>query len=605
MATNAIRTSIKSRVAVRPRDTRVRIERAATIIFNAHEQNVQDFDRLTVRAQRRFEKCDWAGRVRDAARRYDLYEDSLDKTAAALRRCLGPALRDVRIWWQIKRMFGRLISGRYDCDLAETYYNSVTRKVLLTVGIDREIEFFRLSPTPPTAGTEQDIYNTYVVNRPTHLVVREILRSYGFGVEYRDITRDAELVAQEINLRLWPILHYGATYQIDMIGTPFYRNKVAYLVGRIRAADKILPLILPLYNGPNGIFVDTALMDEADTSIVFSFAFSQFQVRVKRHHHLIEFLRSIMPSKPLSDLYFSLGFTKHGKTEFYRTLHKYVHESKEKFIIAPGKEGAVMIGFTMPSFGYVFKLIKDRPCFLRSQTMTEKRTNREEVLQQYEFVCRRDRVGRMVDTQEFTNLRFKRKRFTPELLAEFEAAAKQCVHFEGMYVVIEHLYLQRRVTPLPMYLLEDTDPEAIRRVVVDFGYFLKDIASVGVFPLDLFNIWNYGVTRRGRVVLFDYDDVTSLEKVNFRDKPAPRDYMEELQPDEDRIAAMPNDFFMDETEHYSGIPIPLMGILKRAHGDLFTVEFWVDLKKRVKRGELFDITPYDRRKKFEYRLVGL
>ncbi len=493
--------------------------------------------------------------------------------------------------------------GRYDRDRATTYYNSITRKILRTVGLDREIEFFSLAPPRIKPDPRKQVYRTWHVDRPTQVVVAEILTSYRFKTQFRDLERDASLVAQEINLRLWPILHFGGTYFIDMVTAPFYRNKVAYLVGRIRANHDTLPLVLPIYNIIDGLFVDTALMEEADASIVFSFAFSHFHVNVKWHHELIAFLRSILPSKPLSDLYFSIGYTKHGKTEFYRALHRYVHESKEKFIIAPGKEGAVMICFTLPQFGYVFKVIKDRPCFLRSSEVTSKRTMREEVMRQYDWVCHRDRVGRMVDTQDFENLRFKRKRFSPDLLREFDAAAGGAVTIEREYVVIRHLYLQRRVTPLPMYLLDELNPESIRSVIIDFGYFLKDLASVGVFPSDLFNIWNYGVTRRGRVVLFDYDDVCPLEEVNFRYKPAPKDYLEELEPEEERITAMPNDFFLDETERFSGIPMPLQGLFRRTHADLFTTDYWQNMKRRVKRGELVDITPYDRKKKFENRLL--
>jgi isocitrate dehydrogenase kinase/phosphatase len=436
-------------------------------------------------------------------------------------------------------------------------------------------------------------------------VLATLLGDFGFQSKFRDRDMDASLVAQEINLRIWPIIHFEEAYEIDMVAAPFFRNKVAYLVGRIRAGGQILPLILPLYNSLDGIYVDTALLDEADASIVFSFAFSHFHVQMKWHHELIEFLQSILPSKPLSDLFFSVGYIKQGKTEFYRMLHEYVHLSKERFVIAPGKEGAVMIGFTMPAFGYVFKLIKDRPCFLRSAETTSKRTTREEIVRQYAFVCHRDRVGRLVDTQEFENLRFKRKRFSADLLREFATAATGAVTIERDYVVIHHLYLQRRVTPLPIYLMEERDAEAIRRVVIDFGYFLKDLASIGIFPSDLFNIWNYGVTRRGRVVLFDYDDVCPLEQVNFRHKPQPKNELEELEDDSDRISAMPNDFFLDETERYSGIPVRLKGIFKRTHGDLFTTDFWTNVKRRVKRGELVDITPYDRRKKFENRLLAM
>ncbi|MBK7143265.1 MAG: bifunctional isocitrate dehydrogenase kinase/phosphatase [bacterium] len=579
------------------------VSHAAHLILAMHEEHRADFERLTGMSRLTFEQRDWKERQRIATMRLDLYENSLDLAEQMLSQCLGDSLRDPQVWRLIKSRFRSAIRGRYDRDLAETYFNSTTRKILQTVGINRDVEFFSQRTPNPKKNPSRRIFRTYHVNGPTEKVIADILRQFGFEARFRDLEADATLVSQEINLRVWPIMHYRGGFEIDMIKAPFFRNKVAYLVGRIRADGHLLPLILPLYNSLDGIYVDTALLDEVDASIVFSFAFSYFHVQVKWHHELIEFLRSILPSKPLSDLYFSLGYTKHGKTEFYRMLHSFVHESREKFVIAPGKEGAVMIGFTLPDLGYVFKIIKDRPCFLRSEETTSKRTTREEIVRQYEFVCHRDRVGRLVDTQEFENLRFKRKRFSADLLHEFATAASGAVSIEREYVVIHHLYLQRKVTPLPIYLMEEQDAESIRRVVIDFGYFLKDLASIGIFPSDLFNIWNYGVTRRGRVVLFDYDDVCPLEQVNFRHKPPPKNELEELEDDSDRIAAMPNDFFLDETERYSGIPFPLKGIFRRIHGDLYTADFWKEMKRRVRRGELADITPYDRRKKFENRLL--
>lgn len=581
------------------------LSHAAHLILAMHEEHRADFERLTVRSRHSFEHRDWKERQRIATQRLDIYEESLDLAEKMLRECLGEWLREIRVWKLIKQRFREAMRNRYDRDLAETYFNSVTRKILQTVGINRDVEFFSIRRPSRKAAPGRKVFRTYRVSGDATPVLATLLADFGFQSHFRDREVDASLVAQEINLRIWPIIHFQESYEIDMVAAPFFRNKVAYLVGRIRAGGQTLPLILPLYNSLDGIYVDTALLDEADASIVFSFAFSHFHVQVKWHHELIAFLQSILPSKPLSDLYFSLGYTKQGKTEFYRMLHEYVHLSKERFVIAPGKEGAVMIGFTMPAFGYVFKLIKDRPCFLRSAETTSKRTTREEIVRQYAFVCHRDRVGRLVDTQEFENLRFKRKRFSSDLLREFASAATGAVTIERDYVVIHHLYLQRRVTPLPIYLMEERDAEAIRRVVIDFGYFLKDLASIGIFPSDLFNIWNYGVTRRGRVVLFDYDDVCPLEQVNFRHKPQPKNEMEELEDDADRISAMPNDFFLDETERYSGIPVRLKGIFKRTHGDLYTSDFWTNVKRRVKRGELVDITPYDRRKKFENRLLTM
>ncbi|MFZ1683029.1 MAG: bifunctional isocitrate dehydrogenase kinase/phosphatase [Candidatus Zixiibacteriota bacterium] len=568
-------------------------------ILAEYQRYTDSFLSLTLRARDRFEKSDWQGRFADALERYDLYEASLDATALRLRHLLGAEESSrLSVWKEIKGKFHKLVAKRHDAELAETYYNSVTRKLLWTVGLDREIEFFHQESKPCPVPLDEAIVTVYPYEYDTSRIISAILRDLGYSIPFEDLDGDAARVANEIDLFVWPLTRYQSISSIQILKCPFYRNKVAYVVGRILAGDHVIPLVLPLYNGQGEIYVDTVLLSEAEVSRVFSFAFSYFQVELRRHDVVIDFLKSILPHKPVAELYISIGLNKHGKTVLYRDLHRYVHVSKEKFQIAPGREGAVMIAFTLPDYDFVLKIIKDQPCFLRTADVTPKRNTRAEVMEQYDFVCHRDRVGRLVDTQEFENLRFKKKRFASNLLREFEMAASEVVTIERDYVVIKHLYIQRKVIPLPMYLLSETEPELLRKVILDFGYFLKDLASVGIFPYDLFNIWNYGVTRRGRVVLFDYDDVQPLERAHFKNKPAPRGETEEMQLEEDRITVTGDDFFLEEADQFSGIPRPLKGIFKAVHSDLYTLRFWKDMKRRVRRGEQFDITPYDRGRKF-------
>ncbi len=556
------------------------------------------FAEITKRAKWRFQTRDWKGRYEDALERLDLYDKVLAEVAGALAVLLGGRERDEELWAAAKERFAALIAGRHDSELAETFFNSVTRRIFNTVGVNRKIEFFRWTPRQGEAAPAGSIVRVYGGERGTRQAIRDLLEDFRFTVPYQDAERDAGLVAAEIDLHLWPVLAATGTYRIEVIRSPFYRNKVAYLVGRILAGSRVIPLVLPLYNGEDGVLVDTVLLNGPEVSKVFSFAFSYFHVLVERHDLLIEFLRSILPEKPLAELYISIGYNRHGKTEFYRDLHRFIHRSNERFVVAPGKEGAVMTVFTLANYSFVFKVIKDRPCFLRSVAMTDKTTTRREVMEQYAFVCRRDRVGRLVDTQEFENLRFRRERFAPDLLEELRLAAGGVVSLEDDHVVLRHLYVQRKVTPLPMYLATQRDPEALRRTIMDFGYFLKELAATGIFPSDLFNTWNYGVTRRGRVVLFDYDDVIPIEDASFLRKPRAFDDPEEIVAEEERIVATARDFFIDEMRSYSGLPQRLKGAFELVHGDLFTVDFWRALKEQVSAGELVDITPYDRAKKF-------
>ena len=574
---------------------------AACITLEAFDAFGDDFRAITRRAKQRYRARDWQGGRLDAATRLDLYEQALDRIAVRLDRELGPSAREQQIWTSAKKRFASLVAPRYDIDRAETFFNSVTRRMLSTVGINRDVEFFHLHPVERSPGDGDPVYRTYERVADTAALLRRILEDVPIGVAFEDIDRDAALVAEEVDLYLWPIVGLSRGYSIDVVRSVFYRNKEAYIVGRMVVEGRAFPMIIPLSQGDSGIRAETVLLHESEANILFSFAYSYFFVDVERYDGLIRFLQSFMPQATLAELYAALGYNRHGKTEFYRDLHRFVHVSREQFIIAPGLEGAVMIAFTLPNFGFVFKVIKDRPCFLRSAYETPKAITGKRVKEQYAFVSHRDRAGRMVDTQEFENLRFRRKRFCKPLLAEFALAARGSVALDDEYVVIQHLYVQRKVTPLPLYFGAEKDPEAIRHLLVDFGYFLKDIAASGVFPCDLFNTWNYGVTGWGRVVLYDYDDVLPIEKIRFREKPAARDEVEECEPEENWIVATDEDFFIDELDRYSGIPGPLKGIFKSVHADLYTLKFWDVLMERVGRGEVFDVIPYDRAKQFRNR----
>lgn len=570
----------------------------AVLVRDAFDKYSADFLSITRQARRKFEDRDWKGGYEFALLRLGLYDRSLQRLADRIGRVWNMRKRRRKLWIDARKEYSDLIAGRHDSELAETYFNSVTRKILMTVGLDREIEYFHLKPRKRKNKAQESVFRRYPLEGETSGLIRRILEDFGFESGFTDIWRDSELVAREIDLHLWPLIHGERTCSFDFIKAPFFRNKVAYLVGRINIDDRRIPLVMPLYNSSSGIYVDTVLLDEANVSIIFGFAHSYFHVRVDRHDAIIDFLKSILPKKPVAELYISIGYNRHGKTEFYRDLHRFVHESKEQFITAPGKEGSIMIAFTLPDYGAVFKVIKDFPCFIRSDDITTKSVGASEVRYQYDFVCRRDRVGRIVDTQEFENLKFRKKRFTEALLREFRIAARNAVSIENDYVIIRHAFLQRKVVPLPIYLYEEDDAESIRNVIIDFGYFLKDLAAIGIFLSDLFNNWNYGVTRRGKIVLYDYDDVIPLEKANFRVKPEPRNDYEEFAREDAWITAVPTDFFMDEIYRFLGIPRSLKGIFISEHATLFSLDFWRDMKAKYHAGEIVDITPYDRRKRF-------
>jgi isocitrate dehydrogenase kinase/phosphatase len=571
---------------------------ASQMTLEAFEKFDAEFRAITRRAKQRFETRDWQGGRRDTIERLDLYEKTLDIVVGKLDKEIGAKAREAKLWAAAKPRYSALVASRYDVDRAETFFNSVTRRMLKTVGLNRDVEFFHLHPRPHVPGSGEPVYRSFAKDGETRSLIKEIFEGCSFAVGFESIERDAELVAQEIDLHLWPLTREDVAFTIEVVKAIFYRNKEAYIVGRIVAGAERMPMIIPLVNGDAGIYADTVLLHRAEAGVVFSFAYSYFFVDIERYDLLIEFLRSIVPQVQRPELYIALGYNHHGKTGFYRDLHRFVHVSREQFVVAPGLEGAVMHVVTLPHYQFVFKIIKDRPCFLRSKNETPKSITEAQVRYQYDFVSHRDRAGRLVDTQEFENLRFKKKRFSAQVLEEFSQAVTRNVTITDDYVIMHHVYVQRKVVPLPLFFQTEKDPHALRHVLIDFGYFLKDLAASGVFPSDLFNTWNYGVTQWGRVVLYDYDDVLPIERITFREKPQPRDEQQETEPEENWILATEDDFFMDEIERYSGIPAPLKGVFKAVHGDLYTLAFWQNLTARLRRGEIFDVIPYDRAKRF-------
>jgi isocitrate dehydrogenase kinase/phosphatase len=362
----------------------------------------------------------------------------------------------------------------------------------------------------------------------------------------------------------------------------FYRNKGAYLVGRIRSGTLVIPLVLALLHAPQGVVVDAVLLREHEISILFSFTRSYFHVDVERPYDLVRFLRSIMTRKRIAELYMAIGYHKHGKTELYRDLLHHLAHSDDQFEIARGQRGMVMTVFTLPSYDVVFKIIKDH-------FDSPKDTTRQAVMEKYQLVFKHDRAGRLVDAQDFEHLQFDRRLFSDALLDELRRVASQTVTVEGKYVTIRHAYVERRVTPLNLFIRE-SDAAATRAAVVDYGYALKDLAATNIFPGDIL-LKNFGVTRQGRVVFYDYDELCLLLDCVFRTLPQPTSFEEEFAA-EPWFGIGEHDIFPEELRRFLGLEDALRDVFLQFHADLFDVRFWHEIQARLKAGEVLDIFPY-------------
>lgn len=556
---------------------------AAETMLTAFISYQEQFEASTRRSQWLFEQRDWSEMQHNAVARLNLYKQAVDGATSDIRVLLGPHIEDKQVWARMKTQYSPKISRRNDRELGETFFNSITRRIFSTVGVDPRIEFVLsefqplsiplhyLDQTPP-------ICRAYRPNRVTTTadLIAACLRDCAFQAPFETLAEDAAQVAARIHQNITQI------ERIDILKPIFYRNKAAYIIGRIVHSHGIAPLILALLNESDGIFVDSVLLTENDASIIFSFTRSYFHVDTPHPADLIMFLKSIMPRKRLAELYISIGHNKHGKTLLYRDLIEHLAHSDDQFEIAPGERGMVMLVFTLPSYDMVFKIIKDKFDY-------PKTTTRRQVMACYDLVFKHDRAGRLVDAQEFEHLEFDRARFSDALLQEFARKAGHTVQVTADKVAIAHLYMERRLTPLNLYLGE-AHPEGALAAALDYGQAIKDLAATNIFPGDLF-LKNFGVTRHGRVIFYDYDELQLLTECRFRRMPPPRQDADELSA-EPWFSVQENDIFPEQFPAFLGLRPDLKAAFLQRHADLFDTRFWHDMQAKHHSGAILNIYPY-------------
>ena len=551
----------------------VRSDDAAEAVLEAYERWIDAFRGVTRRARGRFLAREWREAQDDAQARLDLYPRAVDAVVEGLReaRIDAAGARD---------RFAAHVGGRDDAEIAETFYSSVMRRVLGIVGVDPAVEFTAAADGSPQAADEPPLHLTANGALDGGLVAALFRRSE-LAEHFAALEGDAEACARAAAAQLGA--DAGRVRGADALPFLFYRNKAAYLVARLRLdGGEVRPLVIPLVNGPRGVRPDAVLTTPDEVHVVFSFARSYFHADTGRPAAAIGFLRTLMPAKPIHELYTSLGHNKHGKTELYRELVRQLASGTARFEPAEGVKGLVMCVFTLPEYSVVFKVIRDE--FGASKTVT-----RDSVREKYRLVFRMDRVGRLVDAQEFEDLTAPRDRFDPALLAELQREAGSAVADDGRMVVVRHLYTERRLRPLDLYLRESSR-DAADAAIVDYGNAIKDLACANIFPGDLL-LKNFGVSRHGRVIFYDYDELALLTDVRFRTMPTAR-YEEDEMSAEPWFAPNEGDVFPEEFLPFLVPAGPLRDTFMDVHGDLFGVRFWREMQERQKAGDVPDFFPY-------------
>ncbi|WP_418318485.1 bifunctional isocitrate dehydrogenase kinase/phosphatase [Piscinibacter sakaiensis] len=558
--------------------------------FNRHYRL---FRAASAGAKRLFETADWAAQQRGQRERIEFYDRRVEEAAQALQDTFEVGQLSMDVWQQIKLHYIGLLINHHQPELAETFFNSVTTKILHRSYFNNDFIFvWPAVSTEYIENEEPGALPTFYAYYPTLDSLREtwlaIICKFDLAVEFDDLGRDIDLVLQAVGHQMGEF-RLRANFQIQVLSSLFFRNKGAYVVGKIINGFRETPFALPiLYNDSGRLIIDTALFSEDELQMLFSFARAYFMVEMEVPSAYVQFLRSMMPRKPRSEIYNALGLHKQGKNLFYRDFLFHLRHSSDHFRISPGIRGMVMLVFDLPSFPYVFKLIKDH-------FPLQKETTREKIMGKYLLVKQHDRVGRMADTQEYSNVGFPRKRFEEQLIAELKQYCGSLLEEEGDNLMIRHVYIERRMIPLNIYL-QEASPEQLAAAVIEYGNAIKDLVAANIFPGDM--LWkNFGVTRNGKIVFYDYDEIEYLTDCNFRRVPEPRNEEEEMSGDI-WYSVGPKDVFPETFAPFLLGNPAVREVFLKYHADLLDAAFWQSHKDRILAGHVHDVFPYDAARRF-------
>ncbi|MGD2140681.1 MAG: bifunctional isocitrate dehydrogenase kinase/phosphatase, partial [Burkholderiales bacterium] len=478
-------------------------------------------------------------------------------------------------------------------ELAETFFNSVSCRMLHRSYYHNDFIFVR--PTLSTEHIDSDppVYRSYYPAKfGLRTSINQMLRDFGLRNPFRNLNRDLRYLTSALRARLPRPFHPEANHQIQVLSSLFFRNKGAYVIGKIINGDAEYPFAVAILRNDDGsAYLDAALLETREIAILFGFSRAYFMVEMEVPSGYVRFLSSLLPNKPAAELYTMLGLQKHGKTLFYRDFLHHLRHSSDEFVVAPGIRGLVMLVFTLPSYPYVFKVIKD-------EISPPKEVTQQQVKEKYLLVKRHDRVGRMADTLEYKDVALPIARFAPELIEELRALAPSLIDEDGDTLLIRHLYVERRMMPLNMFL-DQASPQELARAVDDYGLAIRQLAAANIFPGDML-FKNFGVTRYGRVVFYDYDEIVYMTECNFRRIPPPR-------TPEDEMSAEPwypigaGDVFPEEFATFLLNNKAVRAAFKKHHADLLDAQFWNDTKSRILAGNVEDVFPYPETMRFRNR----
>lgn len=565
-------------------------QRIADALMAGFDRHYKLFRETSALAKERFERADWGSAQQAVKERIRYYDERVQECVTHLTRDLDAESLDIETWQEAKLLYVGLLVDHKRPELAETFFNSVITRVLHRTYAHNDFIFVRAAISTEYIASAPPIYRSYYPDadglRPTFL---ELLRGFEWAVPFADLDRDIGHLMNALEERA--VDGRGPrqpNHQVRVLSSAFYRNKAAYVIGKIVDGHNEVAFVVPVLHADGGLVLDTILLDPEDISVLFGLSRAYFMADMDVPSGTVQFLREIMPAKPRGELYTAIGLGKQGKTLFYRDLLHHLHHSEDTFIEAAGIRGQVMHVFTLPSYPYVFKVIRDT-------FGPGKSSDRETVKRKFLMVKEVDRVGRMTDVIEFTNLALPHHRFAPELLAQLHELVPSSIEVDGDDLVIRHCYVERRMTPLNVYL-EHATPEQVDAAVREYGDTIRELAIANVFPGDM--LWrNFGVNRHGRVEFYDYDEIEYLTDCTFRAiPPAPNPEAELSGEPWYPVGAL--DVFPEEFESFLLGSPQVREAFMRYHAELLGAAFWQECQRRIREGEIVDFFPYPESMRF-------
>ena len=573
-----------------------RQQRFARVILNGFYAYFAEFENITLAARTRFEQAEWSSMQEISSRRIDIYKETVMETLSVARHIAGKHIDDLNFWSGTRSIYASLVQGMTNFEIAETFYNSIFNSHFGHRAIRNEYAFV-FSPQGDVPPVDMGrVVNHYPVAGDPAGAFGRLLDDYAFNIPFEDQARDVESICAAISRHMNVHFDIGRPgVELQVLEHHFFRNKASYIVGRLYCEGEQMPFVLPVLHNDDlaqpAVYVDAFLFGSDQVSLLFSFTRSYFMVDASIPSQYVLFLQQLMPKKEISEIYSAIGHFRHGKTYFYRTSTRHIRSTEDQFIVAPGIKGMVMTVFTLPSYEYVFKIIKDR--FTPPKEVTH-----QIVKDKYHLVKRWDRAGRMADTQEFNNLVFDANRFSDELIEELNTTCPSQIRVNGRALIIKHCYVERRMNPLNLYLQDATDDE-VNEVMNDYGNAIKQLAAANIFPGDML-LKNFGVTRHGRDVFYYYNEIEPLLDCHFRRIPPPRDEMDEMsgQP---WYSVGPKDIFPEEFRLFFSGNSRARAAFDAQHADLYDADFWIRLQNKLREGFVEDFYPYPRRVRFSRR----